>query len=114
MAQASTYNIGTKSDLLTCFDEFSEEVPTISHLVLDGAAIVQMLKPAATNNLTLSHTFPHNFTLHHACGSIVWDIASYTFKILSKAQQELRSAQTFSSWCNYIYLETGRTSSRGQ
>ena len=59
MAQLSLYLY--RHQLLTYFDEFSEaqsEVPTISYLVLDGAAIVQMLKPAATNNFeeyALSH-----------------------------------------------------------
>ncbi|XP_070210981.1 uncharacterized protein [Littorina saxatilis] len=42
---------GTKSDLLTCLEEVSDaktETPVKTCFVLDGAAIVQMLKPAAS------------------------------------------------------------------
>lgn len=42
---------GTKSDLLTCLEEVSDtqtETPVTTCIVLDGAAIVQMLKPAAS------------------------------------------------------------------
>ena len=45
--------LGTKSDLLKCFEEFSSaqsEVPDTTCLVLDGAVIVQMLKPAVAKN----------------------------------------------------------------
>ena len=45
--------LGTKSDLLKCFEEFSSaqsEVPDTTCLVLDGAVLVQMLKHAATKN----------------------------------------------------------------
>ncbi|KAL8591566.1 hypothetical protein ACOMHN_055533 [Nucella lapillus] len=42
---------GTKSDLLTCLEEISDaktETPVTTCIVLDGAAIIQMLKPAAS------------------------------------------------------------------
>lgn len=42
---------GTKSDLITCLEEISDaktETPVTTCIVLDGAAIVQMLKPAAS------------------------------------------------------------------
>jgi len=42
---------GTKSDLLTCLEEVSDaktETPVTTCVVLDGAAIVQTLKPAAS------------------------------------------------------------------
>ncbi|KAJ8393331.1 hypothetical protein AAFF_G00062320 [Aldrovandia affinis] len=42
---------GTKNDLLTCLEEVSDaktETPVTICIVLDGAAIVQMLKPAAS------------------------------------------------------------------
>ncbi|KAL8585219.1 hypothetical protein ACOMHN_013234 [Nucella lapillus] len=42
---------GTKSDLLTCLEEVSDaktETPVTTCIVLDGAAIIQMLKPAAS------------------------------------------------------------------
>ena len=43
--------IGTKNDLITCLEEVSDaktETPVTTCIVLDGAAIVQMLKPAAS------------------------------------------------------------------
>ncbi|KAL8619769.1 hypothetical protein ACOMHN_025855 [Nucella lapillus] len=42
---------GTNSDLLTCLEEVSDaktETPVTTCIVLDGAAILQMLKPAAS------------------------------------------------------------------
>ncbi|KAL8586673.1 hypothetical protein ACOMHN_038659 [Nucella lapillus] len=42
---------GTNSDLLTCLEEVSNaktETPVMTCIVLDGAAIIQMLKPAAS------------------------------------------------------------------
>ncbi len=45
--------LGTKSDLLTCFEEIADarsEAPTTTSIVIYGAAIVQMLKPAACKN----------------------------------------------------------------
>jgi len=42
---------GTKSDLLTCLEEVSDaktETPVTTCIVLDGAAIIQTLKPAAS------------------------------------------------------------------
>ena len=46
-------HLGTKSDLLICLKDLSEdqsEAPMTSSVILDGAAIVQMLKPAASKN----------------------------------------------------------------
>ena len=45
--------VGTKSDLLICLKDLSEaqsETPLTSSVILDGAAIFQMLKPAVTKN----------------------------------------------------------------
>ena len=45
--------LGTKSDLLACFQEIADErseAPPTTSLVIDGAAIVQMLKPTACKN----------------------------------------------------------------
>ena len=53
MSDGESLRLGTKSDLLKCFEEFSSaqsEVPDTTCLVLDGAVTVQMLKPAVANN----------------------------------------------------------------
>ena len=42
-----------QDDLLTCLENFSEpqfEAPAVTNIVLDGAAIVQMLKPSDANS----------------------------------------------------------------
>jgi len=42
---------GTKNNLITCLEEVSDaktETPVTTYIVLDGTAIVQMLKPAAS------------------------------------------------------------------
>ena len=53
LSDGESLRLGTKSDLLKCFEEFSSaqsEVPDTTCLVLDGAVIVQMLKPAVAKN----------------------------------------------------------------
>jgi len=50
LSDGESLRLGTKSDLLTCFKEISDArsgAPTTTSIVRDGAAIVQMLKPAA-------------------------------------------------------------------
>jgi len=45
---------GTKNDLLTCLEEVSDaktEIPVTTCIVLDGEAIVQTLKPAASKTV---------------------------------------------------------------
>ena len=53
LSDGESLRLGTKSDLLKCFEEFSNaqsEAPDTTSLVLDGAVIVQMLKPAVAKN----------------------------------------------------------------
>ena len=47
---AGRLHLSTKSDLLVCLESLSEaqsEAPSVTNVVLDGAAIIQMLKPGA-------------------------------------------------------------------
>ena len=51
MSDGGSLGTDTKSDLLTCLEEVSDaktETPVTTCIVFDGAAIVQMLKPAAS------------------------------------------------------------------
>ena len=53
LSDGESLRLGTKSNLLKCFEDFSSaqsEVPDTTCLVLEGAVIVQMLKPAVANN----------------------------------------------------------------
>ena len=60
--------LGNKSDLITCLKDFSEaqsEATATSSIVLDGAVLVQMLKPGDAKNFAeyASQVFiPHIFT----------------------------------------------------
>ena len=48
LSEAGRLHLGTKSDLLTCLEGLSNaqsEAPSVTNIVLDGAAIIQMLKP---------------------------------------------------------------------
>lgn len=51
LSQYGKLRTGTKSDLLTCLEKMTPaqgEIPTVEVLLLDGAAIVNMLKPGAS------------------------------------------------------------------
>lgn len=53
LSDGGNLHLGNKSDLLICLKDFSDnhsETPTVSSVSVDGAAIVQMLKPAAVKN----------------------------------------------------------------
>ena len=73
--------LGTKSDLLMCLEDLSEAqtvAPVTSSVILDGAAIVQMLKPAAVKNFAeyASQIFiPYIFSQFENASRVdlVWD-----------------------------------------
>ena len=49
LCDGSRLRLGTKSDILTCLDDLSPsqtKTPDATCIVLDGAAIIQMMKPA--------------------------------------------------------------------
>ncbi len=51
LSDAGRLHLGTKSDLMVCLESLSEalsEAPSVTNVVLDGAAIIQMLKPPKT------------------------------------------------------------------
>ena len=53
LSDGGSIRLGVKSDLLTCLEELNQptsEAPPTSCIVIDGAVIVQMLKPAAVKS----------------------------------------------------------------
>ena len=74
---------GTKSDLLTCLKEVSElhpDTPAVTSLIVDGAVIVQMLKPNTAKNFSEYATnifIPHIRSQVQKCNvsrlDLVWD-----------------------------------------
>ena len=81
LSDGGSLHLGTKSDLLTCLEDLYEpptETPVASSVIVDGAAIVQMLKPAASKNFAeyASDIFiPYIISqLHNASRlDLVWD-----------------------------------------
>ena len=73
--------LGVKSDLLTCLEDFSQprtEVPPTSCIVLDGAVIIHLLKPATVktfNEYAQQVCVPYiRSKLHQATRlDLVWD-----------------------------------------
>ena len=53
LSDGGKLHLGTKSDLLACLIDHSgcqSDAPVISSIIIDGAVIVQMLKPVAVKN----------------------------------------------------------------
>ena len=53
LSDGGSLRLGTKSDLLKCLEDLSDaqsEAPATTNIVLDGAVIVHMLKPAVVKN----------------------------------------------------------------
>ena len=74
-------HLGTKSDMLVCLDGLSEaqyEAPIVSFVVIDGAAVVQMLKPGTAETF---EQYAHQGFLPYISGQLqhvsrldlVWD-----------------------------------------
>ena len=81
LSEAGRLHRGTKSDLLMCLEGLSNaqsEAPIVTNIVLDGAAIIQMLKPGTAKTFLeyASQVFiPYTFgQLQHASRlDLVWD-----------------------------------------
>ena len=81
LSDGGNLHLGTKSDLLMCLEDLHEtqtETPVASSVIVDGAAIVQMLKPAASKNFAeyASQVFIPYITsqLHNTSRlDLVWD-----------------------------------------
>ena len=77
----ASFHLGTKSDLLTCLIDHSEcqsDAPVISSRIIDGAVIIQMLKPVAVKNFDeyASQIFIPYILLQFqnaSCMDLVWD-----------------------------------------
>ena len=117
--------LGTKSDLLTCFEEISDVrsgAPTTTSIVLDGAANVQMLKPATCKNFreyAQQIFIPYMSTRLQSSSrlDLVWDI--YTADSLkankrAKCGKEVcrcvvAEAAIPRNWQNFLRVDTNKT-----
>ena len=81
LSDGANLHLGTKRDLLLCLEDLCEtqsEAPIASSIIVDGAAIVQMLKPAGAKNFAeyASQNFVPYITsqlLNTSRLDLVWD-----------------------------------------
>ncbi|KAJ8394425.1 hypothetical protein AAFF_G00046360 [Aldrovandia affinis] len=108
---------GTKYDLLTCLEEVSDaktETPVTTCIVLDGAAIVQMLKPSASKTFeeyAQQIFIPYMSTKLQTVSrlDLVWDTyLADSLKGSTRAKRDKACGDVW--WLPQPYQETGRTS----
>ncbi|KAG1681932.1 Solute carrier family 22 member 4 [Nymphon striatum] len=116
---------GTKSDLLTCLEDVFEantETPPTTCIVLDGAAIVQMLKPATSKSFEeyAQHIFiPYISTKLQVVSrlDLVWDTYladSLKCSTRAKRGQGVRrrvvaAASIPGNWSNFLRVDSNKT-----
>ena len=125
LSDGKCLRLGTKSDLLKCFEEFSSaqsEVPDTTCLVLDGAVIVQLLKPAVAKNF---YDYAQDVVIPYLSSKLqtvsrldlVWDcyIAdSLKGSAISKRGKGVRrrvvgAAAIPGNWQNFLRVDTNKT-----
>ena len=125
LSDGESLRLGTKSDLLKCFEGFSSaqsEVPDTTCLVLDGAVIVQMLKPAVAKNFD---DYAHDVFIPYLSSKrqtvsrldLVWDryIAdSLKGSARSKRgegvrRRVVRAAAIPGNWQNFLRVDSNKT-----
>ncbi|QQP38995.1 uncharacterized protein LOC103506659 [Caligus rogercresseyi] len=116
---------GTKSDLITCLEEISDaktETHVTTCVVLDGAAIVQMLKPAASKTFEeYAHQmfFPYISTKMQTVSrlDLIWDTYladSLKGSTRAKRGQGVRrrlvaAAAIPGNWQNFLRVDSNKT-----
>ena len=116
---------GTKSDLITCLEEISDaktETPVTTYIVLDEAAIVQMLKPAASKTFEgYAHQvfFPYISTKLQTVSrlDLIWD--TYLADSLKGSTRSKRgqgvwrrvvaAAAIPGNWQNFLRVDSNKT-----
>lgn len=124
-SEAGRLHLGTQSDLLTCLEGLSNvqsEAPSVTNIVLDGAAIIQMLKPGTAKTFLeyASQVFiPYILgQLQHAsCLDLVWD--SYVIDSLKATARAKRgkgvrrrgveSAPIPKNWQDFLRVDINKT-----
>ena len=127
LSVAGRLHLGTKSDMLVCLESLDDgsearsEVPKVSNVVIDGAAIVQMLKPGAAETF---EQYAHQVFLPYTLGQLqhasqldlVWD--SYvgdSLKATARAkhrkgvrQRVDDSAPTPGNWQDFLCVDLNK------
>ena len=114
LSDAGRLNLSTKSDLLVCLESLSEaqsEAPSVTNVVLDGAAIIQMLKPGAAKTF---EEYAHQVFLPYISGQLqhvsrldlVWD--SYVVDSLKATARAKHAWKRSAPTCHSICTHTGK------
>jgi len=124
LSDGRSLRLDTESDLLTCLEEKSDVgpwAPTTTSIVLGGAAIVQMLKPAACKNFreySQEIFIPYVSTRLQSSSrlDLVWDI--YTADSLKASKRAKRGkglcrcvvaeAAIPRNWQNFLRVDTNK------
>ena len=121
-SDGGSLRLGTKSDLLTCLEDLSDaqsEAPATTSIVLDGAVISQMLKPAAIKSFDeyAQEIFIPNLSTKLQTASrldLVWD--SYTVNSLKGSARTkhgkadvVAAAAIPGNWQNFLRVDSNKT-----
>ena len=125
LSDCGKLHLGTKSDLLTCLRELeghSEQTPVTTCTVLDGAEIVQMLKPGSASNFA---EYASQIFIPYVCSKfqnasrvyLVWDkYMEDTLKGTTRAKRGkgmrrrvVAGALLPSNWMDFLRVDSNKT-----
>ncbi len=125
LSTAGKLNLGTKSDMLECLEGLSEvqhRAPKVTTIVIDGAVIVQMLKPGAAKTFEeYAHQvfIPHiTEKFHHVSRlDLVWDrYLADTLKATARLKRGkgvrrrvVGSAPLPSNWLSFLRVDLNKS-----
>ncbi|KAI0213839.1 hypothetical protein LSAT2_001090, partial [Lamellibrachia satsuma] len=126
LSDGGSLRLGMKNDLLTCSENYSDaqsETPAITYVVVDGAVIVQVLKPAAAQNFdeyAQEIFIPHLLSTKLQTASrldLMWDIyIADSLKGRTRAKHEkgvrrhvVAAAAIHGNWQNFLRVNSNKT-----
>jgi hypothetical protein len=125
LSEGENLRLGSKSDQLNCMEELSKAksvAPVVTSVILDGAAIIQMMKPGTTRTFDeyanvifkpyISSQLQRARRLELVCDSYVTDSLKST--AIAKCGMGVRrrvvaSAMTPANWQNFLRVDTTTT-----
>ncbi|KAG1705795.1 hypothetical protein GQR58_003768 [Nymphon striatum] len=125
LSERGNLRLGSKSDLLNCMEELSKaksDAPVVTSVILDGAAIVQMMKPGTTRTFdeyanVIFKPYISSQLQRARRLDLVWD--SYVTDSLKSTARAKRgigvrrrvvgSATTPANWQNFLLVDSNKT-----
>ena len=124
LSSAGKLHLGTKSDMLVCLENLCEaqtEAPEVTNVIIDGAAIVQMLKPGGAETF---EEYAHQVFIPYISRQLqnvsrldlVWDrYVANTLKATARAkrgkgirQRVIASAHTPRNWQFFLRVDLNK------